>query len=436
MIRNAADFFRTLAFFCILALNVVSSQPAEATDTWFYKSLLVGERASGMGGAFAAIADDPSGVWYNPAGLAMGQESYLSGSVNAYQTSSVTFDDLFPGESYQYQSQGLIPSFFGFTQQLGAKSKFGFILMVRDSLSQEQDDELSGLEVNDTSLTSITRQLVRARSSYVVGPSFSLELSPRLLVGLSGFVVYQSERFLDQQRALYIDPNDDSRRLYQLNQMYLSREAWGAMPKLGVLFLPFSRLSIGMTAAKTFSLAGKGRAKVLGTAVDETGIPTPTGDFGTDYNTTTYDKVLSRVLAPWEFSFGAAWFPSEAWTLSSQVDYQTADSEFSQYAAQPNVNLSLGVEWAEIPQFPLRLGVFTNTSNTSKLAEGATDQKEHVDQLGVSAGLSWMSPGSSISVSGSYQWGLGEGQILSGQTAVQDVRMESLTFFLSGSYQL
>ncbi len=436
MIRASDWLPRGIGVSLAAAMFSVWVSSAHATDSWFYKSLLVGERASGLGGAYAAIADDPSGVWYNPAGLAMGQESYLSGSVNAYQTGSVTYDELFPGESYRYQTQGLIPSFFGFTQQLGPVSKLGFILMVRDSLSQEQDDELSGLEVNDTSLTSITRQLIRTRSSYVVGPGLSVELSSHLMVGFSGFAVYQSERYLDQQRALYIDPDDAERRLYQLNQTYLSRDAWGLMPKLGILYVPIPRLSLGVTAAKTFSVSGKGRAKGLSTTLDDSGIPAPSGDFETDFDAASYERFPSRVLAPWELSFAAAWFPSDSWILSTQLDYQTADSDFSQYAVQPSVNLALGVEWAEIQQFPLRVGVFTNNSNTPTLVSGATDQKEHVDQLGVSAGLSWMSPGSSISLSGSYQWGLGEGQILSGQDAVQDVRMESLTLFLSGSYQL
>lgn len=422
---------KALVFLSLLVLG----RAARASDAWYYKNLLVGERASGLGGAFAAIADDPSGVWYNPAGLVMGRESYLSGSVNAFQTSAIEYQDLFPGEDYSYKSQGLVPSFFGFTQELSPRAKAGFVLMVRDSLSQEQDDELTGLEVNGISLTSITRQLVRSRDSYVVGPGVSYQLGPRLMVGLSAFAVYQNERFIDQQRALYIDANDATKTLYQLNMTYLSREAWGVMPKFGVLYVPHPRLSVGLTAAKTVHLAGKGKAKLVGTRIEDGAIPAPSGDFDDDFNALTYSNVRSRVLSPWEFSGAVAWFPSDSWTLSSQVDYQTDQSDF-QYLVKPTLNFAVGGEWAGVPQLPFRFGFFTNSSNTTAVSSSASDQKEHVDQMGVSGGLSLVSPGSSISISGSYQFGMGKGQIISGSTAVQEVAVGSLTLYISGSYQL
>lgn len=50
---------------CVLGLLPASSraQPFES----------VGSRALGMGGAFVAVADDPTAAWWNPAGLASGQ---------------------------------------------------------------------------------------------------------------------------------------------------------------------------------------------------------------------------------------------------------------------------------------------------------------------------------------------------------------------------
>jgi hypothetical protein len=52
--------------FCAFALAIdVSSAHAQAVET-------VGSRALGMGGAFAAVANDSSATWWNPAGLAAG----------------------------------------------------------------------------------------------------------------------------------------------------------------------------------------------------------------------------------------------------------------------------------------------------------------------------------------------------------------------------
>ena len=47
---------------------VLASTAARADDT-HYQDYVLGGRGSGIGGAYAAIADDPSGIFYNPAGL-------------------------------------------------------------------------------------------------------------------------------------------------------------------------------------------------------------------------------------------------------------------------------------------------------------------------------------------------------------------------------
>jgi long-subunit fatty acid transport protein len=421
----------------LLALGALFFQCrlARATEAWYYKSILVGERASGLGGAFAAIADDPSGAWYNPAGLVMGQESYLSGSVNAFQSNTTRFENVFNDLDYQYKSQGLIPSFFGLTQELSPNLKFGFILMVKDYLNQEQNDRLTNLQTDTRRLTEISRQLLRTRNTYITGPAFSYQLHPRLTVGLSAFYVSQSEKYEDQQRALYINEDDASLIDYQITQTYLSRAGWGILPKLGLLYLPHPRLSIGLTAAKTFSVQGQLDAEVLQSKVANGALVPPNGDFNNDISTISLKNISSKILAPWEFSFGTAWFPNEDLTLSGQVDYYLSDPEFN-YITQPTLNWSVGMEWSRIKQLPIRWGVYSNNSTTPEVSASLTDQKENVDPLGVSLGLGWVSPGSSISLSGSYQWGTGLGQILSGSTTAQTVTSQTLTIYLSGSYQL
>ena len=49
-----------------------------------YNDVLVGGRASGMGGAFTAVASDSSAVYHNPAGIAQIRKHDVSLSVSAY----------------------------------------------------------------------------------------------------------------------------------------------------------------------------------------------------------------------------------------------------------------------------------------------------------------------------------------------------------------
>lgn len=55
-----------------------------------YNSVPVGETAALEGGAFVARANDTSAGFYNPAGLALAEQSAISGSAGAYQFGSVS----------------------------------------------------------------------------------------------------------------------------------------------------------------------------------------------------------------------------------------------------------------------------------------------------------------------------------------------------------
>ncbi len=75
---------RPLPVVCV-AVSVAVLLPALArADDAHYQNFLVGERAAGMGGAFTAIANDPSGTYYNPAGLVDLKSGLLSANLNFY----------------------------------------------------------------------------------------------------------------------------------------------------------------------------------------------------------------------------------------------------------------------------------------------------------------------------------------------------------------
>lgn len=67
----------------LVAAALLWCTSARADDT-HYQDFLVGGRAVGLGGAFCALADDSSGVWYNPAGLADVGSSSLQLSTSLY----------------------------------------------------------------------------------------------------------------------------------------------------------------------------------------------------------------------------------------------------------------------------------------------------------------------------------------------------------------
>src|SRR5829696_3888840 len=78
---------RALPAVCLLPLLLVL---AAATPLLAQAQPPVGVRAAGMGGAFTAVADDASAVFWNPAGLATGAFFSLLVDRNALDTRSAT----------------------------------------------------------------------------------------------------------------------------------------------------------------------------------------------------------------------------------------------------------------------------------------------------------------------------------------------------------
>ena len=92
------------------------------TSDYNYYNDIVGDRATGMGGAYTAISDDPSGAWYNPAGLVFSMDNQISLSVNSYQDKGLTIERAIEsgGRLYPYKQNisNFYPSFFGVVQSL------------------------------------------------------------------------------------------------------------------------------------------------------------------------------------------------------------------------------------------------------------------------------------------------------------------------------
>ncbi len=57
-------------FLAVFSAMLACMAVPAAADELHYTNLLIGDRASGMGGAYTAVSDDATGLYYNPAGIA------------------------------------------------------------------------------------------------------------------------------------------------------------------------------------------------------------------------------------------------------------------------------------------------------------------------------------------------------------------------------
>src|SRR3982751_1652207 len=98
---------RSLAGAVLLASAAASSGRADDSN---FRPYIVGGRAAGMGGAFTALADDGSGPYYNPGGLAFVRRSQLSLSAFVYGlVSGSNADALGDGHDFTFRDLNIFP---------------------------------------------------------------------------------------------------------------------------------------------------------------------------------------------------------------------------------------------------------------------------------------------------------------------------------------
>ena len=105
---------------CLLSWILLKLPGISRADDQHYQSFVVGDEAMGMGGAYTAIAADPSGGWYNPAGIVDVRNTSLSLSANLYgiQDTQTGQTELIKPED-AISKLTVVPSAAGFVQALG-----------------------------------------------------------------------------------------------------------------------------------------------------------------------------------------------------------------------------------------------------------------------------------------------------------------------------
>src|SRR5262245_33806784 len=112
----------------LLALTSAGPAPARA-DPFHYQGIPLGQRALGFGGAYTGLANDPSGAYYNPAGLVWTGDSALSASLtlNAFDRQTIVqgYRSEMGSTDLRHDSQPSLPSSVGFLKRLGKRREDG-----------------------------------------------------------------------------------------------------------------------------------------------------------------------------------------------------------------------------------------------------------------------------------------------------------------------
>ncbi len=386
------------------------------SDDAHYINNNIGNRASGMGGAYTAVSDDSSGCFYNPAGIAFAPGNKLSASVNAIQTSTKKYKNVLRGTNGSYsdwsqKSFSLMPNFFGIIQKFGP-GMVGMSYAVPDSIQRRQKQTFSSIQGTST-IDTFSINMNDFDKSYFLGPSYALKLTDSLSVGGTVYYHYRDSQFITNY---FIQFQSGEERIYNT---YSTKSSSGWQPNIGAMWEPLDNLAFGISISRLY---------ITSTDFD---IQTIIND-DVDPSDLVYNLYSSsdNTDHPFVTKLGAAWFYSPSFLLSLDLKYfeEIDDKQFV-------LNAALGAEYYINDYIALRGGLYSDLANTPELTKGVINKyNEHLDIYGASFSTTLFSNRTSITLGINYSFGSGDSQIISGDTTIRDVEYSNLAFQIATSF--
>jgi long-chain fatty acid transport protein len=395
-----------------------------SADELHYNNILIGDRASGLAGAYTAISDDATGLFYNPSGIVFTEELQLSASANAFHNTTLTYKDLLRGGDWKRESSNIIPNFFGITKKIG-DSYFGFSYAVTDFEVENQDSRF-------TDITDIPLFIVNINNNEKVtkiGPSYALRINDRWNFGATLYYHNREKELINNQ---WIRLSDNS---FESQNLYFEASEWGFEPVIGLMWSPTDEISLGLSLRKTFVSSSSSKTQV--TCTSDVGDPLlqpnqclPVGGSPID---PTITRSNDKRKLPLNVRVGIAYFPSPRLLYSADLSYyEEVDS--SAFSAEEVINIALGIEYYFNAEWAVRGGYYTDNANTPDISSDELNQPDHVDLSGISVSVSRFSKTSSLTLGLAYAEGDGDAQVISGSPQIQDLEHTIETIYLSTSY--
>jgi len=449
----------------IIAATLLLAVAAQADDS-NYRNTLIGERAFGLAGTFTALADDSSGIFYNPAGIVDANKDSFSLSASVYTLQNMTLKKAFAPldsnlqEDIESSTFSSVPSTVGSLSKLNERVTVGFNTIVLDQREVKIDDMA---RLNDPTIA-YTREAMFIRDTkdqiLLIGPGLGLRLSDMVSVGLAGFYVMRT--FEDKTTwgdKVARRSNNEAIKVQSISQG-IKLETGSLVGLLGVKLNLSHHLKLGATA-RTRSWRVRESGKItsaistyyrpdLETALandDDEAIYANKPHFGS-----RSDGISSSARMPYKLALGIAYEKKLDFTVTMDLNYfngyrfnlltvegwEDSTVPLGRVDQDAVLNSSFGCEYFFHKAYPLRFGIYTNFSSAPKVKEGDYSTQEHIDIIGgtLSVGKEDPNYSTTLGLAGSYGWGRSPLPIVAPDTDIQslEVTTSSVSLLLSGSY--
>lgn len=393
------SWFTAVPVLCILSVSLPLSAQA---DLFHYSNLLIGPRAMGLGGAFTAMSDDPSGLYYNPAGLAFQNSPNLSSSINTFYLRQNSYEKVFGDDSFEDSARGTVSSFFGFSRQfkppLLGPLQLGLAFVNPDAALSNENTLIENKTDADVVRYHRSANIRSGSSQVIVG--FAKRLGKDTGVGCAA-----SYLDIDELEQIYQDvvqgpfrfdalpETDVFSTLGQNVRMHLiirgaalrcgMRTHFGNSVRIGFSYQHaqpvYQRLEYDIETNKVFNTAEGSIVAVESSATDAL-----QGQLLRSISRSTLDHFVNSL--PTEIRLGFAYQPVQSFLISGDlVRHGLGEGSVAQVKRAEVINASLGTEVTLANALVIRSGVFTNQDATSsRNLSSASQRGEYIDYLGAS----------------------------------------------------
>ncbi len=392
----------------LLAVCLATASSLQAAE-FNHKHLLTGQRAAGLGGAYVALADNNTGMFYNPAGMVHAAELQTSAAINLISASFAEYDKVFGNARYRRESLEIVPGFLGSMWQ-GGDLRFGASVVVVDSSNEDASDIFRDVRIgNDEPYDELFVQNDYQTRTYDLGFSVAGAWNPRLSWGATLYLNYRDKDASLLQRLSRNDPQgsegQDSTAILVASNTEDTQ--FGIRPVLGLMYRKH-QYSLGASVSRVYAISRDYRYNFIGDAQAGGNLAISFAD--------TADQGLNGA---WQLALAGAWFlPNSDAILTLQLEHflprpaagspapgQLPPRDIDRHRV---TNVAFGMEIPWNLRWSSRFGLYSDLANTEVAGAGPFERREEIDMYGISFSLSRRNSGMNWTVGA--QVAMGEGQ--------------------------
>lgn|GEM_PF-5186521 len=449
-IRRFVSRYR-LGFVAIL----LCSSPAVADES-HYQNYIVGERALGLGGAFTAIADDASGSYYNPAGLAQLSQSSISLAAALYGVSryGLKMDTGAPIDASDQQFIAY-PATAAWVQNIRDGDRLGvgrvqmaLALLTPQSGANHRRLAYSRLYSDAQGNTYPSQEIsveVSEDDSLWIGISVGWKLHPRLSFGASIYAIRRSGNYSGYNVSL---TQVGGGHYGFLEQGGLKFEHWGLNAQVGLLLEVTAELRLGLRLrSPLLPITGSAEANFFTVNAEETYVPPNLKGNFIDSQPAS-GAIGIAYLKPQFFGVSldfTVWGPMPGHAMvrldTSALDPSSPVAELFATKKKTTIQVNLGGEYYIAGFVPVRAGFFTNLASTAMSGCSSVDPdcddsnplEDPIDRFGVTASVGVELRRFTLNFGALYNFGMRTEKTIGGFT--MKTERSFLFFMLAGSFR-